>query len=249
MMRLLLAPSVASVVIGCGSAVATEASGPPVDSGSVDVTIADTAVIEPVDAAPPPPPPPPCIPGGTQCTNCVDDDGDGLIDALDPECIGPRDNDERTFGLGIPADDACLMGCAFDGIVGKDDPCVLDARCVYGSSDPRCAYDYAIATDPTRCPTPSDACVAHCKPMVPDDCDCFGCCIVRKGSSPYLIKLVDTCTFDALDDPTKCPSCRITWRCANVKTSPCPYELPVCDPTNPCPAGYYCLTGCCIKPG
>src|SRR5690348_3706354 len=30
-----------------------------------------------------------CSPNGPQCNNCIDDDGDGLIDAADPECIGP----------------------------------------------------------------------------------------------------------------------------------------------------------------
>src|SRR5262252_4848680 len=45
---------------------------------------------------------PGCNPNGPACNNCKDDDGDGLIDAADPECISPLDNDEGTFATGIP---------------------------------------------------------------------------------------------------------------------------------------------------
>ena len=45
-----------------------------------------------------------CDPSGPKCNNCGDDDGDGLADAADPECIGPFDNDEGTFATGIPGD-------------------------------------------------------------------------------------------------------------------------------------------------
>ncbi len=38
------------------------------------------------------PPPPPV----TQCTDTFDNDGDGLIDAADPQCTGPADNSEAT---------------------------------------------------------------------------------------------------------------------------------------------------------
>jgi len=36
------------------------------------------------------------------CGNCIDDDGDGKIDARDPECTGVCDNTEDSFFLGIP---------------------------------------------------------------------------------------------------------------------------------------------------
>jgi hypothetical protein len=242
--------ALACLATACGSVVAMDATARSTDSGPPDVTIEDAGVNvgEAIDSAVAEAAAP-CVPGATQCTNCVDDDGDGLIDALDPECTGPRDNDERTFGLGIPADDICFMGCAFDGIVGREDPCSLDAKCIFGSADPKCPYDYAAAADPARCPTPSEACIAHCRPMTPLDCDCFGCCLVHKESRSYLIRLVDTCTSASLDDPTKCPSCRMTWRCANSTTGPCPPSYPPCDEKTPCPSGQYCLTGCCIKPG
>ena len=40
-----------------------------------------------------------CTPNGPQCSNCKDDDGDGLVDGFDPECTGSLDNDEATFSV------------------------------------------------------------------------------------------------------------------------------------------------------
>lgn len=52
------------------------------------------------DAGPPPPPPPPATP---ECSDGLDNDGDGFVDHAtinpfnpDPECAGPNDNDEST---------------------------------------------------------------------------------------------------------------------------------------------------------
>src|SRR3569833_2466017 len=61
-----------------------------------------------------------CTPGGPQCSNCKDDDGDGLIDGFDPECTGPFDNDEGSFATGIPGEnkDAINQDCFFDGDSG-----------------------------------------------------------------------------------------------------------------------------------
>ena len=71
-----------------------------------------------------------CTPGGPQCSNCKDDDGDGLIDGFDPECTGPFDNDEGSFATGIPGDnkDAINQDCFFDGNSGAgNDGC--DSLC------------------------------------------------------------------------------------------------------------------------
>src|SRR5262245_60451209 len=35
------------------------------------------------------------------CGNTIDDDGDGLIDAQDPDCLGPCDNTEDSYFGGI----------------------------------------------------------------------------------------------------------------------------------------------------
>lgn len=42
---------------------------------------------------PPPPPPPP--PAKAQCSDGIDNDGDGLVDMTDPGCSSPQDNDEK----------------------------------------------------------------------------------------------------------------------------------------------------------
>src|SRR5262245_3809742 len=42
--------------------------------------------------------------GMTQCSDGIDNDGDGKIDYNDPECVGPLDNDEGTYATGIPGD-------------------------------------------------------------------------------------------------------------------------------------------------
>jgi hypothetical protein len=191
---------------------------------------------------------PPCVPGDSQCSNCIDDDSDGLIDELDPECTGPRDNDERTFGLGIPLNDPCVFGCAFDGVI-EGDPCRLDGQCMQGSGNPKCEYNYAAAADEKRCPTPSEACIAHCRPKTPENCDCFGCCLVRTPTESRLIRLSDTCTWEVRADSTKCETCRMAWRCVGGSTGACGGMFPPCDEKTPCAAGRYCLTGCCILPG
>lgn len=238
-----------------------------------------------------------CVPGLTQCTDCADNDGDGLVDWMDPECTGPLDRDESSFATGIPGDniDACKQDCWFDGNSGSgDDGCTWEGECLLGSTDPRCPYDPVAAKDPKQCPPPSAKCIEYCKPLTPKGCDCAGCCDIYTtlpdgGTTVHTVKLVSTCTTEALGDPTKCPTCTKIPECTNscgkcewclgktslpaecyppppvdagpdapppdVTTPPdstpppptCEGGLQVCSPTVPCPTGYYCLTGCCIK--
>ena len=79
-----------------------------------------------------------CTPGGPQCSNCVDDDGDGKIDGFDIECTGPLDNDEGSFATGIPGDniDAVMQDCFFDGNSGAgNDGCNIHVCCILGAPD------------------------------------------------------------------------------------------------------------------
>lgn len=58
---------------------------------------------------------------GCQCSDGLDNDGDGLADEFDPECSGPYDNDEATFWTGIPGDNRGSQAsteCFFDGNSG-----------------------------------------------------------------------------------------------------------------------------------
>ena len=47
-----------------------------------------------------------CGGSGCACSDGKDNDGDGLIDGMDPECTGPLDNDEGSFATGIPGDNS-----------------------------------------------------------------------------------------------------------------------------------------------
>ncbi len=169
-----------------------------------------------------------CTPGSTQCTNCVDDDGDGLVDWLDPECTGPLDNDEGSFATGIPGDnvDPCKQDCWFDGNSGSgNDGCLFNAKCLPGSKDPKCPYDPAAASDPKQCPKPTDKCVEYCKPLTPKGCDCAGCCQVFDATGKaHTVKLTSTCTTEKLGDPAACPPC-----------------TQIADCSNPCGRCDYCL--------
>jgi hypothetical protein len=173
-----------------------------------------------------------CSPSGPKCNNCLDDDSDGRIDAADPECIGPLDNDEATFATGIPGDnmDPCRQDCFFDGNSGAgDDGCEWNLKCDSanpGANLPKaCPYDSNF----NNCPTSqSQMCLSTCRTVTPNGCDCFGCCLPPGASHPVL--LAPTCTAADFNDPTKCPACTQVAACSN----PCERcEICVGKPTLP----------------
>jgi hypothetical protein len=220
------------------------------------------------------------------CGNCLDDDGDGLIDMADPECWGPCSDNEAGWEPAIPADDGASpcskADCYFDlgtGMSGNDD-CHWSFSC-----DPLepfgCTYD-ADATIPgssSTCDelaaTQSNACLSFCGPLTPNGCDCFGCCEVHVEGGPVTIFLGtnlwgasgESCHLGVADDPSLCHPCTQVPACVNP-CGPCELclgksELPDDCPTeaqcpggeqacgvpgqNPCPAGFYCNTGCCTQ--
>ena len=151
-----------------------------------------------------------------QCSDCVDNDGDGKPDWLDPECAGPLDNDEATFGTGIPGDnvDACKQDCFFDGNSGAgDDRCEWNLKCDPKNTSGQCPYD----ADFKNCPaTQAAQCKTFCEPLVPNGCDCFGCCAVQKADGTSVtVRLSSTCSSATLDDATKCNPCTQAADCAN----------------------------------
>ena len=244
--------------------------------------------------------------GNTQCTNCLDDDGDGLVDGFDPDCTGYIDNDESSFATGIPGDnvDACKQDCFFDGNSGQgDDKCEWNLACdpANPGKNTGCPYDPKAKKCPT---TQSAACVKNCFANVPNGCDCFGCCAFQTPTGPKNALLVATCSYADINNPDKCPPCTQQPSCLNA-CEPCEYclgkttlppacnppqggggsggstpggggtgqggeggavaaggmgtggtpsePLPTCGagvvactPTSLCPAGNYCLTGCCV---
>lgn len=168
------------------------------------------------------------------CGDCIDNDGDGLIDSQDPECLGPCDNTEGPAlepGLGGTTTSTCKVDCYFDyGNGGGTEKCAWDHSC--DPLEPKlnfnCIYDSTmLGTD--KCPDEQpQSCIDSCLPITPNGCDCFGCCTFPQleGLNPdktnaYVwIGALDankkgTCTFDDILDETKCPRCTPVASCLN----------------------------------
>jgi hypothetical protein len=168
----------------------------------------------------------PCTPGGTQCTDCVDNDNDGSMDAWDVECVGPLDNDEGSFATGIPGDnsDACKQDCFFDGDSGSgNDGCLWELKCdPLSPGAPDCPYDPNYNNCPDMQP---QKCIDNCAEFTPNGCDCFGCCAVTLPDATVVtIKLAPGCDVEHANDPTVCKPCTQTTTC-----------------NNPCETCEYCL--------
>lgn len=218
-----------------------------------------------------------------QCGNCSDDDGDGLADDHDPECLGPCDDDELGLSNGLPRLAAtCKQDCYFDGDNGSgNDKCEWSHSCDPQSLPPdyppsglaRCEYD---PTDTTGVGVDCEAlnasqpasCLDACAPLLPNGCDCFGCCELPGGSGDYHFIGAGSgeqgCQLDALDDPVACPPCTPVDSCFNAcetcetcvgrlpdpscsPESACPSAQDPCGPETLCRPGTYCVTGCCVS--
>jgi hypothetical protein len=263
--RVALVAGALAIIVACGSdrppAAGGTIDGPTSSSSGGTTTPSDGGTGDAGDAGL----------GRSQCTNGIDDDGDGKIDSDDPECTGPLDNDEGTFGTGIAGDnsDPCKQDCFFDGNSGEgNDGCSRSLGC-----DPlkpggaACDGDGDGGTiDPlsSACTAPQTAfCQSQCVPLSPNGCDCFGCCAFAFLGNTVNVRLVDTCKVDLLGDENKCPRCTPEPSCANdctgcevctSRTLPAECQIPTCEggrqpctSTSPCPNGQYCMTGCCVE--
>jgi len=167
-----------------------------------------------------------------ECGDCVDNDGDGLIDWRDPECLGPCDNTESpalTAGIGGETGGPCKADCYFDfGNGPGNDDCHWDHRCdplAVGPDYPPEGADCAFEPDrvgTTDCPAnQSQLCLDYCMPLTPNGCDCFGCCTFPELAGDHIwIGAMDdhnvgTCTFADILEPTKCPPCTPVADCYN----------------------------------
>lgn len=179
------------------------------------------------------------------CGDCLDNDGDGLIDSADPECTGPCDNTEDSYFGGIPGQNnaPCREDCYFDQDTGSgNDRCFWNQACdplaaapgYPPSGDARCAYDPSTKTPGTSASceelmtTQDTACGSYCLPLTPNGCDCFGCCELpaESGKFVWLGSTLDgagSCTPDALGDASKCHPC-----------TPVPSCMNGCDPCEVC---------------
>lgn len=236
-----------------------------------------------------------------ECGDIIDNDGDGLIDWQDPDCLGPCDNTEDSYFGGIPGQSGppCKVDCYFDQDSGPgNDDCYWDHICDYHEVEPsyypepwlgdQCEYagpDENITPVMKTCAeldaAQSAACLDYCGPLTPNGCDCFGCCELPAGSGAYVWlgsigeNENTVCTLAEVGNPAVCHPCEPVDGCLN----PCdPCELCIgkpapgpeclgeggngaggapgsqCEPgvqacglpgQEPCPGGYYCITGCC----
>jgi hypothetical protein len=214
------------------------------------------------------------------CGNCKDDDEDGQVDALDSGCLGPCDNDEMGLSTGLAnSSAACRQDCYFDGDAGPgNDKCEWSQQCdelsvapnYPPSGEERCAYDSAAMG--VNCEVlmaeQDPSCLDNCLPLVPNGCDCFGCCELPADSKEYHFigagRGAIGCQLDQLDDPVACPPCTQVPSCLNdckpceacVGRPPQPScQSPAlckegqrsCNPDAPCDFGDYCVTGCCVR--
>ena len=170
------------------------------------------------------------------CGNLLDDDKDGLVDSQDPDCLGPCDDTEDGLNPELPGAKGgeCKLDCFWDNGNGAgNDDCYWDHRCDklevppnYPPEGPGCAYD------PTTQPKPglsceaaftaqSTTCLSFCKPLVPNGCDCFGCCELPAGGGKFAwlgafdSNGIGSCKLDTLGDPAKCPPCTPVQGCQN----------------------------------
>jgi hypothetical protein len=174
-----------------------------------------------------------------QCGDCQDNDGDGLVDSDDPNCLGPCSNNEQGLSGNIPGQNnaPCKMDCYWDQDTGSgNDDCFWDHACDTFEQGPPVSTNPEIGCnyDPnTKFPggdkcmdkfnTQSQTCHDVCGPLTPNGCDCFGCCedpnrpgnFIFAGSTNAAD--VGTCAADpaTMADPTKCKPCTPVAGCAN----------------------------------
>ncbi|APR87559.1 hypothetical protein A7982_12908 [Minicystis rosea] len=176
-----------------------------------------------------------------ECGDCIDNDGDGLVDAEDPECLGPCDNTENGYYGGIPGQSgpSCTVDCYFDQDSGSgNDDCHWNHKCDPHEVAPdyypeskngvSCAYDSNANTSGTSktCDELYDAqsttCMDYCGPLTPNGCDCFGCCELPAGGGKYVwLGSEDangngSCDLDHVSDPSRCQPCMPVKACLNT---------------------------------
>ena len=210
---------------------------------------------------------PDAIPCGNklyECGDTLDNDMDGLIDLDDPECISPCDDNEGTFQTNLPGqNNDCKGDCYFDdNSGGGDDTCEWNLQCDEENPGAQigCPYDPDKPGLVCEFEQPQ-TCYDICIPLVPNGCDCFGCCFI---DDQYVYLDGAMCTLDNLD---ACESCTFNPNCNNTcepencelcfgqdpddlppecEEPECPDDLTSCFDEMDCNEGEFCQTGCCV---
>lgn len=198
------------------------------------------------------------------CDDGLDNDGDGLIDGLDPECTAAFDDDEASFATGLTNKQNGCRDCFWDDNAGNgDDGCRYPAECLTGAAP-------SGKGNCSSCEV-SAQCIASCQGRTPNGCDCFGCCeVARPGGEHVFIELRDSCSIARLDDLDSCPRCVPSTSCQNpcgrcelcvgktedMLPADCKHDagpayscddgFSACTTTADCRSSEYCQLGCCL---
>jgi hypothetical protein len=197
------------------------------------------------------------------CDDGFDNDGDGLIDGLDPECTGALDEDEATFATGKASKTKNCRDCFWDEDQGTgNDACRYPSACLRGQQPPGNGSCSSCQV--------TQKCLDTCKTRTPSGCDCFGCCeISRPNGVVVTIELSERCSLDKIDDTAACPRCTQSTQCRNVcgrcelcpgrtlsdlpadcrartPANQCDEGQPVCAASSGCTTDQYCQLGCCF---
>ncbi|MFO7566981.1 MAG: hypothetical protein R6X02_30330 [Enhygromyxa sp.] len=200
-----------------------------------------------------------------ECGDTIDNDMDGLIDLDDPECISPCDDNEGSFETDLPGqNNDCKGDCYWDGNSGGgDDGCEWNLQC-----DPQnpgqqigCPYDPDKPGLSCELEMPAQ-CLDFCVPLVPNGCDCFGCCLIGEdyvylGGAECALNNLDaceSCTFHP-DCNNECEpdSCEVCFGQDPDDLPPeceepeCPDGVVPCFDESDCSEGEWCQTGCCVQ--
>jgi len=201
------------------------------------------------------------------CDDATDNDTDGLVDGLDPECSGAFDDDESSCATGSTVDAKTCRDCFWDSNSGAgNDSCRYPAACLRGENPASGGNCGSCEVDAS--------CIGPCAPRTPNGCDCFGCCeVIRADGSKVTIEVSSSCSLRQLDDETACPRCSQNTACRNpcgrcelcpgrtsanlpadcaASSAPgapvyrCDEGQPVCVTSSDCVSGTYCQLGCCL---
>ncbi|MCY1059232.1 hypothetical protein [Nannocystis sp. SCPEA4] len=249
-------------------------SGEPVTTTSTGGTTATTSTTAATTAETTEggmPTPVPCGGKTYQCGDAIDNDGDGAIDGGDKECTSPCDDNEGSFQTDLPGQNLdCKNDCYWDDDSGVgNDKCEYDLQCDPLNPGGMIGCEFKQECEPTVPPE----CLAVCTDLVPNGCDCFGCCHVQtpEGTIDIFLGSTPEC---ALDNLAACGTCTFQESCNNIcepekcelcfgeDELPDGCEEPGCaeddtpcvvdkDGVSNCPEGFFCSTGCCqaIVPG
>jgi hypothetical protein len=195
-----------------------------------------------------------------ECGDTLDNDMDGKIDLADPECISPCDDNEGSFKTDLPGqNNDCKGDCYFDSNSGSgDDKCEWNLQCDEQNPGAQIGCPYDPNKPGLNCDLQvPQQCLDFCVPLVPNGCDCFGCCLI---DDQYIYLDGANCSLDNLDECESCtfhPNCNNTCDgcelCFGEEVLPpeceepeCPDDLTPCFDESACEQGEFCQTGCCV---